>query len=164
LQPIPRPAQFDLALTRPRPAAKPINAAARSLQAAGHVLATRGWRLCRLIERIQATIANIEVELRSRGAFINGPPQRYQRTLPFRPNELPRPCLNILRANGRPTHVREIIARVLRDKGLNLLDRALADAAVHPARDCLLRLWQEGVMRLIGALHSKGSRVELVDR
>jgi hypothetical protein len=100
--------QFDLALTRPRPATKPVKAPPRSLHAAGHVLAKRRHRLYRLIERTQATIAEIEAELRSRGAVINGPPRHYERTLPFKHNELPRLCLNILRVTGRPTHIREI--------------------------------------------------------
>ena len=160
---MPKPTQFDLALTRPRSAPKPVKPPARSIQAAGAVLAKRRHRLYRLIERTQATIAEIEAELRSRGAVINGPPRHYERTLPFKHNELPRLCLNILRVNQRPTHIREIVARVLRDKGLDPLDKALADVTVHRARDCMLHMRRKGVVVMVGALHSKSAKWTLVD-
>jgi hypothetical protein len=107
---MPKATQFDLALTRSRPAPKSVKPPPRSIQAAGAVLAKRRYRLYHLVERTQATIAEIEAELRSRGAVINGPPRHYERTLPFKHNELPRLCLNILRVNQRPTHIREIVA------------------------------------------------------
>jgi hypothetical protein len=55
------------------------------------------------------------------------------------------------------------VAKVLRDKGLDALDRALADATVHRARDCMLHMRQKGVVTMVGALHSKGARWVLVD-
>ena len=48
----------------------------------------------------------------------------------FATTELSRLCLNALRAPGRPTRVRETTALVLTAKGLDPLDRALADATV----------------------------------
>ena len=50
-----------------------------------------------------------------------------------------------------------------RDKGLDPLDRALADATVHRARDCMLHMRQKGVVVMVGALHSKGANWVLVE-
>jgi hypothetical protein len=72
-----------------------------------------------VIERTQATIVEIEDELRERGVTILGAPKRHGHPLPFLHNELPRLALNVLRANGHAMHVREITAAILTAKGLD---------------------------------------------
>src|ERR1019366_2006054 len=120
---MPKPAQFDLALIRSRAPPSAPKRLDPSLQGATRVLRNRRLRLYRLVERTQATIAEIEAELRRRGAVITGPPRRHTHPLPFRHNELPRLALNILRARGEAMHVREITATVLTGKRLDPLDR-----------------------------------------
>jgi hypothetical protein len=120
------------------------------MQGPTRTLRNRRIRLYRLIERTQATIAEIEDELRSRGVTILGPPKRHGHPLPFRHNELPRLALNVLRANGQAMHVREIAAAVLTGKRLDPMDRALADATVKRMRFVLLQRKRKGIVRLIG--------------
>src|SRR5580704_15011348 len=126
---MPKATQFDLALIWPRP--KP---ASRRLLPSSHatrptkVLRMRRRRLYRLIERTQGTIAEIEAELTRRGTKVTEPPRHRGKPLPFRHNELPRLCLNALRSAGHPMHIREVAALVLTAKGLDPLDRILADA------------------------------------
>jgi hypothetical protein len=124
----------------------------------------RRLRLYRLIERTQATIAEIEAELTRRGTKLTGPPRHRGKPLPFRHNELPRLCLNALRVAGRPMHVREIVAAVLNTKGLDPLDRDLTDATVKRARDVLLLLKRKGVVRLVGLQRARSARWALVER
>jgi hypothetical protein len=151
--------QFDLALIRPRPAPTP-----RKLPAFPHaasptkVLRMRRLRLYRLIERTEGTIAEIEAELTRRGVRLTGPPRHRGKPLPFRHNELPRLCLNVLRRGERPMHVREITALVLTSKGLDPLDRALADATVKRMRDVLLLLKRKGVVALVGLQRARSAR------
>jgi hypothetical protein len=123
----------------------------------------RRLRLYRAIERIQATIAEIEAEFTSRGAKLTGPPRHRGKPLPFKHNELPRLCLNALRVAGRPMHVREITAMVLTSKGLDPLDRALADATVKRMGDVLLLLKRKGVTRLVGLQRARSARWAIVD-
>jgi len=79
------------------------------------------------------------------------PPERGGgKPLPFRHNELPRLCLNALRRADQPMHVRGITAMVLTGKGLDPLDRALADATLKRMGDALLLLKRKGVTRLVG--------------
>jgi hypothetical protein len=154
-----RATQFDLALIRPR--AEP---APRKLPASPHatspskVLRMRRLRLYRLVERTQATIAEIEAELTHRGAKLTGPPLHPGKPLPFKHNELPRLCLNALRIAEEPMHGREITATVLTGKGLDALDRALADAVVKRMRDVLALLRRKGVTRLVGLQRARSAR------
>jgi hypothetical protein len=55
-------------------------------------------------------------------------------------------------------HVREIIAMVLTGKGLDPLDRALADVTVKRMRDVLLLLKRKGVTRLVGMQRARSAR------
>jgi hypothetical protein len=160
---MPKPAQFDLALVRPRsPAPVPMRRKPE-LQGATRVLRNRRIRLHRLIERTQATIAEIEDELRSRGVAILSPPKRHGLPLPFRHNELPRLALNVLRANGQAMHVREIAAAILVAKGLDPMDRALADATVKRLRFVLLLHKRTGIVRLLGLQRARSARWALTD-
>jgi len=106
---MPKATQFDLALTRPRAAPTPRKLPASPLASGpAKFLHNRRLRLHRLMERTQGTIAEIEAELRRRGVAVAGPPRHHGKAVPLRHNELPRLCLNALRAAGRPMHVREI--------------------------------------------------------
>jgi hypothetical protein len=154
-----RQTQFDLALIRPRP-----GPAARKLPASPHatsptkILRMRRLRLYRLVERTQGTIAEIEAELSRRGAKLTGPPRHRGKPLPFKHNELPRLCLNSLRAGGGPMHVREIGAQVLTAKGLDPLDHSLADATVKRVRDVMLLHKRKGIVRLVGLQRARSAR------
>jgi hypothetical protein len=130
----------------------------RGLQGATRVLRNRRLRLYRLVERTQGTLTEIETELQRRGAVITGPPRRNTHPLPFRHNEMPRLALNILRAAGQPMHVRDITATVLIGKGLDPLDRALADATVKRMRDVLLLHKRKGIVRLVGLQRARSAR------
>ncbi len=160
---MPRPAQFDLALTRPRPAATSPRRRNPDLQGNNRVLRNRRLRLYRLIERTQGIIAEIKAELYRRGAVLTGPPRRRGKPLPFRHTELPRLALNVLRATGRAMHVREITALVLTGKGLDPLDRALSDATVKRARDVLVLLKRKGITRLVGLQQARSARWALAE-
>jgi hypothetical protein len=155
--------EFDLALLRPRAAPAP-----RTLPPSPHATSPskvprmRRLRLYRLIERTQATIAEIEAELSRRGAKATGPPRHRGKPLPFKHNELPRHCLAVLRAAGRPMHGREITALVLAGKGLDPLELPLADATVKRMRDVLLLLKRKGVTRLVGLQRARSARWVLV--
>jgi hypothetical protein len=59
-------------------------------------------------------------------------------------------------------HVREITALVLAGKGLDPLDRALADATVKRMRDVLL-LKRKGITRLVGLRRARSARWALVE-
>jgi hypothetical protein len=160
---MPKPAQFDLALTRSR---APIAAPKRpdpGLQGATRVLRSRRLRLYRLVERTQGTIAEIEAELRQRGVTLRGPPRRHGHPLPFRHNELPRLALSVLRARGEAMHVREITAAILTGKGLDPLDRALADATVKRMRFVLLLHKRKGIVRLVGLQRARSAKWALVE-
>ena len=133
------------------------------LQGVTRVLRNRRLRLYRLIERTQATIAEIEAELRERGVALHGPPRRHGHPLPFRHNELPRLALSILRASEQPMHVREITAAILTAKGRDPLDRALADATVKRMRDVLLLHKRKGIVRLVGLQRARSARWALVE-
>ena len=156
--------QFDLALIRPRPAPSPRKLpASPDATSPTKVLRTRRHRLYGLVERTQGTIAEIEAELCQRGAKLTGPPRHRGKPLPFRHNELPRLCLNALRSAGHPMHIREVAALVLTAKGLDPLDRALADATVKRARDVLLLLKRKGVVRLVGLQRARSARWALAE-
>ena len=156
---MPEATQFDLALVRPRATPSP-----RKLPASPHarsptkVLRNRWIRLHRLIERTQGIIAEIEAELIGRGAKLAGPPRHRGKHLLFRHNELPRLCLNALRAHAGPMHVREIAACVLAGKRLDPLGRALADATVKRMRDVLLLLKRKSITRLVGLQRARSTR------
>jgi hypothetical protein len=111
----------------------------------------------------QVTIAEIEAELRQRGVTILGPPRCHTHPLPFRHNEMPRLALNVLRAAGRPMHVREITATVLVGKGLDPLDRALADLTVKRMRFVLLLHERKGIVRLVGLQRARSAKWALID-
>lgn len=162
---MPKATQFDLALTRARPTPTPRKLPASPLATARTaVLRNRRHRLCRAIEQAQATIAEIGAELTRRGVKLTGPPRRRGPGLPFRHNELPRLCLNALRSAGRPTHVREITALVLAGKGLDPLDRALADATVKRMRDVLALHRRKAVVRLVRLQRARSARWALTER
>jgi hypothetical protein len=161
---MPKATQFDLALTRPRPTPAPRKLTASPLASGTtKALRNRRLRLYRLIERTKGIIAEIEAELSRRGAKLVGPPRHRGKPLPFRHNELPRLCLNALRTTGCPTHVREIAASVLAAKGLDPLDRHLADATVKRARDVLLLHKRKGIVRLVGLQRARTARWALVE-
>jgi hypothetical protein len=127
------------------------------------VLRNRRLRLYRLIERTQATIAEIEAELISRSVKLAGAPRHRAKPLPFRHNELPKLCPNVLRSKDGSMHVREIAATVLTGKSLDPLDRALADATVKRMRDVLLLLNRKGVTRLVGLQRARSARWALAE-
>jgi hypothetical protein len=160
---MPKATQFDLALVRPRPEPGPRKLPPSPLATCPNkVLRMRRLRLYRLVERTQGIIAEIEAELTRRGAKVTGPPRHRGKPVPFRHNELPRLCLNALRAAARPMHVREITALVLTGKDLDPLDRALADATVKRMRDVLL-LKRKGVTRLVGLQRARSAKWALVE-
>jgi hypothetical protein len=116
-----------------------------------------------VIECTQTTIAEIEDELRCRGVLLHGPPKRHGHPLLFRHNELPRLALNVLRVNGQAMHVREITAAILTAKGLDLMDRALADATVKRMRFVLLLHRRKGIVRLVGLQRARSAKWALVE-
>ena len=63
-----------------------------------------------------------------------GPPCHNQRSLPFRHNEIPRLCLNVLRALGMPCTSGRLPAAILAAKGLDPADAALAGVVVQRVR------------------------------
>lgn len=145
-----KPAQFDLALVRPHPAATPPRRRNPELQGATRILRNRRLRLYRLVERTQATIAEIEDELRHRGVVLGGAPRHHKRSLPFRHNEIPRLCLAVLRDAGEAMHIREIAAAVLTAKGLDAADTALMGVTVQRVRRILVLHKRKGMVRLTG--------------
>ena len=151
--------QFDLALVRPPAAPEPRRLPPSPLAGCPvKVLRNRHHLLYGFVEHTQGTLAEIEAELSKRGAQLTGPPRCRGKPLPFRQNELPQLCLNVLRAAGQPMHVREITAAVPAGKGLDPPDRALADATVKRARDCLLPLKRKGIVRLVGRQRARSAR------
>ncbi len=94
---------------------------------------------------------------------LTGPPRPRGHPSPFRHNGLPRRCLNTLRSAGRPTHVREIVTAILTAKGLDPLDRALADATVKLAREALRQHERRGFVRLVGLQRARSARWALVE-
>jgi hypothetical protein len=60
-------------------------------------------------------------------------------------------------------HVREIVAQVLTMKGLDPLDRALADATVKRMRFVLLLHKRKGIVRLVGLQRARRAKWALVD-
>lgn len=161
---MPKTSQFDLALVRPRPEPVPRRLPPSPLAtSATKVLRVRRHRLYRLIERTRSIITEIESELQARGVPMTGPPRRRTKPLPFRHNELPRLCLNALRAAERPMHIREIAAVVLRAHGLDPLDRALADTTVKLAREVLRQQRRKGFVRLVGLQRARSARWTLTE-
>jgi hypothetical protein len=160
---MPRPAQFDPALVRSRAPAPAAKRRKPELQGATRVLRNRRIRLYRAIERTQETVAKIEAELRERGVVLHGPSRRPGHLLPFRHNELPRLALSILRATGQPMarpgdrHCRDT------GKGLDPLDRALADVTVKRMRDVLLLHKRKGIVRLVRFQRARSARWALVE-
>jgi hypothetical protein len=75
----------------------------------------------------------------------------------------PASALNVLRAAGRPMHMREIAVLVLTAKGLDPLDRTLPDATVKWARDVLLLPKRKGTVRLMGLQRARSARWALVE-
>ena len=161
---MPKATQFDLALTRPRPTPAPRKLPPSPLAtSATKVLRVRRHRLYGLVERTQGIIAEIEAELTRRGAKLTGPPRHRGHPSPFRHNELPRLCLNVLRRLGVPTHVREIVATILTAKGLDPLDRTLADATAKLAREALRQHKRRECVRLVGLQPARSARWPLVE-
>jgi hypothetical protein len=160
-----RPLQSELALARPRPEPTPRKQPPSPLGTSSTpVLRTRRYRLYRLVERTQATIAEIEAELSRRGISVDGAPPHRKKPLPYRHNELPRFCFNTLRSAGHAMHVREIAALAVAAKGLDPMDRAIADDAVRRVRNALALYRRKGLIRLIGAGRANSVRWALVDR
>ena len=60
-------------------------------------------------------------------------------------------------------HVREITALVLAGKGLDPLDRALADATVKRMRDALLLHKRKGIVRLVGLQRARSAKWALTE-
>jgi hypothetical protein len=60
-------------------------------------------------------------------------------------------------------HVREISAQVLAGKGLEVQDRALADATVKRMRDVLLLHKRKGIVRLVGLQRARSAKWGVVD-
>jgi hypothetical protein len=159
-----RPAQYDLALTRPRETPEPRRQPPSPLPTSSTpVLRTRRYRLYRLVERTQATIADIDAELSRRGIDVSQPPPHRKKPLPNRHNELSRFCFNTLRTTGRAMHVREIAALAVAAKGLDSLDRVAADDAVKRVRNALALYRRKGLIRLIGAGRATSVRWALVE-
>jgi hypothetical protein len=127
------------------------------------VLRNRRRRLYGLVERTQGTIAEIEAELTRRGAKVTEPPRHRGKPLPFHHNELPGLCLNVLRVAGHPMHIREIVASVLTAKGLDPLDRSVAEATVKRARDVMLLHKRKGIVRLVGLQWERSARWALLE-
>jgi hypothetical protein len=63
---------------------------------------------------------------------------------------------------GQPCFKREIAAAILTTKGLDPMDRALADATVKRLRFVLLLHKRKGIVRLVGLRRARSARWALV--
>jgi hypothetical protein len=126
-------------------------------------LRNRRARLYKLIDRTRETIAEIEAELSRQGIDVSKPPRRYHPARPvFRTGDIPRACLDVLREAEGPLKVWEIVARMLRAKGLHPADAATMEAAVRQLRPVLRKYRKRGVVRLLGGERGRMCRWEMV--
>jgi hypothetical protein len=161
---MPKATQFDLALIWPRPEPSPCRLpASPHATSPSKVLRNRRLRLYRLIERTEGVIGEIETELYRRGASLTGPLRRpgqasavqTQRTAAPLPERAARRWAPYARPGDHAT--------VLTGKGMDPLDRALADATVKRMREVLALLRRKGGARLVGLQSARSARWALVE-
>jgi len=92
-------------------------------------LIERRTRLIKLVARYQAAVAEIEAELRSRGIE----PKEYRSVRPYpllgvRQGEMRHLCVAILRDAVNPLRMREIVAAVMAQKGMDGTDKRAGEA------------------------------------